>query len=129
MRIYLAYSRSLEVDKRSEWCACSYTYNNATGEVSSVSLCSRPSQKRAADGSFISRKDGEVLVWFKKDRLITMSKARSATETAGIQLDEPISLHPATVSEGSDDRGGAHAKPIWDLQYSSDQPAGAVSAL
>lgn len=64
-----------------------------------------------------------------KFRLMVMSEARSATVAAGVERDEPASLHPDSVSEYGDDEDGGHAKQIYDQQYLSNRFGGGVSAL
>lgn len=61
---------------------CWYPCNAATREPSPVPPCSIPSQKRDADGFLATRKVGDDLVSFGKYKLITMSEALSAAESA-----------------------------------------------
>lgn len=60
---------------------------------------------------------------------MTISEARSAADAAGVQLDEPVDLHPDNVFEAGVRGERGHAEAIWDLQDLSDQSAGSVSAL
>lgn len=129
VKVYLAYSPSLEVDWLDEGCVGWYPYNVTTGEISAVPPRSIPGQKQAADESFITRKDGKAPVRFRKALFTNMSKACSAAEAAGVQPDELVSLHPDNVSEGADDRDGGHVEPIWNLQDLTDHSAGCVSAF
>lgn len=41
-----------------------------------------------------------------------ISEARSAAESAGVQLDEPVPLNSDHVSEGGDDRDGGNVEQI-----------------
>lgn len=128
MKLYLAYTRPLEVDWLLEGCVRWCTCNDATGEVSAAPLCSICGEKWAGDGSFITSMVGEVLVRFWKARLMKMFEAHSAADPAGVHLDEPASLHPNNVFKRGDDRDGGYRQPIWDLQSISDQSAVVASA-
>lgn len=66
---------------------------------------------------------------FGNSRVMEMSEACSALETARFQLYDPPPLHPARISEGRDDRDGVRAIHVWNLQDLSDRSAGVVSAL
>lgn len=74
-----------------------------SGEHSSLPPRSICGQERATLGSSINRKVDEVLVGLRESLLLMMSEARSAAEAAGVQLYEPVSLHPDIVSEGGID--------------------------
>lgn len=55
-----------------------------------------------------------------------MSGTHSATESAGVQHDQPASLHLVNISESPDDRDGEHVEPIPDLQDLSGKSVGGV---
>lgn len=86
-------------------------------------------KKRAADGGYITCKVQAVPVEFRKSELVTLSEVRKAAEGAGVQLDEPVSLHPGNVSEGVDDRDSGQAQQILVLQDLSDQWGGGEYAV
>lgn len=106
-----------------------YLYDSTTGELSSVPVRSICGQKRAADGSIVTCKAGEVPVTFGRSLLMTMSETRSAAEGTGSQIDESAFLHSDNVSESRDDKDGASVEQILDLQDLSDQTVGGVSAV
>lgn len=72
---------------------------------------------------------GDIPVKFGKSRLMTTSEELSAAETAGVQLNNHVSLHPENFFEGGDNRDGGHAKQIWDLQELSEQSTAGLSTL
>lgn len=50
---------------------------------------------------------------YEKGQSMKISKASSAAEAAGVQIDVPIAPHADNVSEGGND--GGHEKPTLDL--------------
>lgn len=60
---------------------------------------------------------------------MTMSEEDSAPETAGLQRDEPRSLHCTEFYEDDYDKDGEHAEQVWDSQNLSYSSIGSVSAL
>lgn len=102
--VFLPYSLSIEIERLHEGCIDVYAYNSANGEPSPVPPRSVRGQKRAADGSLITRNVWEALIRFERSRLMTVSQERSATETASFQLDVLVSLHFDNVYEGGADR-------------------------
>lgn len=128
VKAYLDYSLSLEAYWRAEWWVGWYPYNVVTREVCFVSPRSIRSQKRVADGFFVTRKVEEVPVRFGKARLTKSSNTRSAARAADVQFDAPVPLYPGNFSEGGDDGDGGHAGTIWYQQDLSDQSSGGTSA-
>lgn len=57
----------------------------------------------------------------RQTQLIPMSKARSSAESAGALLNQPVSLHFASVFKFGDDRDGGHVDQIWVQQISLPQ--------
>lgn len=64
MKAFLAYSQSLEVNWFYQGSTGWYPYNDSTGKPSPVLSLTVRGWKRAADGSYISRKVGEAPVRF-----------------------------------------------------------------
>lgn len=129
LKTLLVYSSSFEVDWLHERCGGWNPYNAATRKLSPIAPRSVRRQKRAADGSFISSKVGEVPVRFREPKFMRISEARSAAVTASAQIYETVPPHPINVSAGRDNRGTAPTKQIRNLQDFSDQSIREVSAL
>lgn len=100
VKAFISYNRSLQADLLHEGCARWYSYKAATEELSPLSSSSIRGQKRADDLSFITRKVEEAPLRFNTSQLITMSEARSVSEGAGVQFNEPVLLHLGSVSDG-----------------------------
>lgn len=60
---------------------------------------------------------------------MTISEVRSAAEAAFVLFDKHFLLHYDSLSKDSDERNGANAKQISDLQNSSDQSSSGVTAF